>query len=313
MFIHQVAHYLPARRINNAHFEAINGLTSDWITERTGMYERRRAAKEENTNTMAIEVTKALQAKVDLSNVDLIIAGSYTFYDMIVTPAHAVQRYLQLDGIPVVGITSACSSFLNAAEIVQGYFAMGKSTKALVILSEQNSLYHNESDPKAGHLWGDGAVAVLFTKERHGDRDLTVRDVSSAGAANVSKGTEGVMLKPAHGGIDMPHGKDVFINACNYMASQTKVILERNGKTIDDLSYLVPHQANLRISKNVMQTLGLSEERTLSNVQYLGNTGSAGCAIALSEHWDKYQQGDLLVVVVFGGGYSYGAMLLTMD
>lgn len=313
MFIHQVAHYLPSRRINNAHFEAINGLTSDWITERTGMYERRRAAEGENTNTMAIQVTQLLQEKVDLSDVDLIIAGSYTFYDLIVTPAHAVQRYLQLNAIPVLGITSACSSFLNAAEIVQGYFAMGKSTKALVILSEQNSLYHNESDPKAGHLWGDGAVAVLFTKERQSDRDLSVRDVSTAGAANISKGTEGVMLKPAHGGIDMPFGKDVFINACNYMASQTKLILDRNGKTIDELSYLVPHQANLRISKNVMQTLGISEERTLSNVQYLGNTGSAGCAIALSEHWEKYKQGDVLVVVVFGGGYSYGAMLLTMD
>lgn len=313
MFIHQVAHYLPSHRINNAHFEAINGLTSDWITERTGMYERRRAAEDENTNTMAIAVTKLLQDKVDLSDVDLIIAGSYTFYDMIVTPAHAVQRYLQLDGIPVVGITSACSSYLNAAEIVQGYFALGKSTKALVILSEQNSLYHNESDPKAGHLWGDGAAAILFTKEKLSDRALRVEDISTAGAANVSKGTEGVMLKPAHGGIDMPFGKDVFINACTYMASQTRLILERNGKTLDNLSYLVPHQANLRISKNVIQSLGLPEERVFSNVQYLGNTGSAGCAIALSEHWEEYKSGDVLVVVVFGGGYSYGAMLLTMD
>ncbi|MEM8894856.1 MAG: 3-oxoacyl-[acyl-carrier-protein] synthase III C-terminal domain-containing protein [Bacteroidota bacterium] len=313
MFIHQTAHYIPSRRVDNAHFEAINGLTSDWITERTGMYERSRAAEDENTNTMAIEATKLLQEKVDLSDVDLIVAGSYTFFDMIVTPAHATQRYLQLANIPVVGITTACSSFLNAAEIVEGYFAIGKSSKALVILSEQNSLYHNEADPKAGHLWGDGAVALLFTKERQSETDLTVVDITTSGAANVSKGTEGVMLRPMHGGIGMPHGKDVFINACNYMSTQTKSILERHDMTVDDLTYLVPHQANLRISKNVMQTLGLPEEKALSNVQYLGNTGSAGSAIALSEHWDEYKSGDVLVVVVFGGGYSYGAMLLKKD
>ncbi len=313
MFIHKTAHYLPSRRIDNAHFEAINGLTSDWIIERTGMYERRRSTEDENTNTMAIEATKLLQEKVDLSEVDMIVAGSYTFFDMIVTPAHAVQRYLQLANIPVIGITTACSSFLNAAEIVQGYFAIGKVSKALVILSEQNSLYHNEADPKAGHLWGDGAVALLFTKERQSDKDLTVVDITTSGAAHVSKGTEGVMLRPRHGGIGMPHGKDVFINACNYMSTQTKSILERNDKSLDDLTYLVPHQANLRISKNVMQTLGLPEDKALSNVQYLGNTGSAGSGIALSEHWEEYKQGDVLVVVVFGGGYSYGAMLLTLD
>jgi 3-oxoacyl-[acyl-carrier-protein] synthase-3 len=195
-------------------------------------------------------------------------------------------------------------------EIVEGYFALNKATKAIVILTEHNSLYHNESDPKSGHLWGDGAAALLVTKEKTYENSLFVKQVTTGGAANIGKGTKGVMLKPAFGGIDMPHGKDVFINACNYMAQLTRDILDFNGYTLDDLSFLVPHQANHRIALNVIQSLGIDASKALSNVQYLGNTGSAGSAIALAEHWDSYQKGDILVVSVFGGGYSYGAMLL---
>lgn len=310
MYIANSAYYYPAQKIPNSHFEALNGLTNDWIVERTGMVERRRAAAGENTNTMAVDATKALQQKVDLSDVDLIIAGSYTFYDTIVTPAHEVQHYLGLNAVPVVGITSACSSFLNAAEIVEGYFAMNKAKKALVICTEQNSLYHNESDLKAGHLWGDGASATLFTKEKTNEDALCIKQIITGGAANVGKGTKGVMLKPAHGGIDMPHGKDVFINACYYMSMLTEKLLKNNGLEITDLTYLVPHQANYRIALNIIQTLNITKEQSLSNVQYLGNTGCAGCSIALSEHWDEYKKDDVLVVSVFGGGYSYGAMLL---
>jgi 3-oxoacyl-[acyl-carrier-protein] synthase-3 len=310
MYIAQTAHYVPILKINNAHFEKLTGLTDDWIVSRTGMKERSRAAVGENTNTMAVDAVKVLEAKVDLSRVDLIVAGSYTFYDNIVTPAHEIQHYLKIEAIPTVSITTACSSFLNAMEIVEGYFAMKKASTALVVLTEHNSLYHNETDPKSGHLWGDGAAALLVTKDKTHDNSLAVKQIITGGAANVGKGTEGVMLKPAFGGIDMPHGKDVFINACTYMAQLTLDILESNGYTIKDLSYLVPHQANYRIALNIMQTLGIDSNKALSNVQYLGNTGSAGSAIALSEHWDSYQESDILVVSVFGGGYSYGAMLL---
>ena len=87
-------------------------------------------------------------------------------------------------------------------------------------------------------------------------------------------------------------------------------ILERNNLTISDIKYIAPHQANLRISKNVAGTLGVSEDVMLSNIQYLGNTGCAGCAIVLDENKYKFEKGDKIIVTVFGGGYSYGAMLL---
>lgn len=312
MYISHASFYVPTQKIFNKYFTELNGLSDDWIVERTGIKERRKAQPHENTSTMAVDAVKQLQSNSgeNLQDVDLIVGGTYSPYDTVVTLAHFVQHHLDLKEIPVVSVSSACSTFLNSMEIVEGYFAMNKASKAVVVLSEHNTAYSNDHDTKAGHLWGDGSTAFLVTKENPGNGALNVREVITKGAANVGKGIEGVMLKPANGGICMPNGKDVFIKAIQYMSSVTKDILEKNGYSLDDLNYLVPHQANLRITKNVAQNLGLSEDRALSNIQYLGNTGCAGSGIALAEHWTEYKPGDVIVVAVFGGGYSYGAMLL---
>ncbi|WOK06865.1 ketoacyl-ACP synthase III [Imperialibacter roseus] len=315
MYIRDISHYIPSQRVTNQYFADLNGLTNEWIVERTGISERRKAGAEENTATMALEAVKALEKQVDfpLQQVDLIVGASYTPYDTIVTLAHKTQHYLNATNAAVVYISSACSSFLNAMEIVEGYMAMGKSKNALVVLSEHNTAYHNEHDHKAGHLWGDGASALLVTKDKPTTPSLTVKEIFTRGAAHVGRGLEGVTLRPLHGGIEMPYGKDVFLNACSYMASATRDIIERNNYTLDDLSYLVPHQANHRITKNVAENLKLSPEKAISNVQYLGNTGCAGAAIGISEHWHEFKNEDKIVVTVFGGGYSYGAMLLVKE
>ncbi|MBX0292655.1 ketoacyl-ACP synthase III [Hymenobacter sp. HSC-4F20] len=313
MYIHQVAAYLPAEIITNEHFTRLNGLSHEWITERTGIQTRRKAASEENTNTMALEVTRRVLAQtsaVQPGEVDLIVGGTYTPHDTIYTVAHAVQRELNVSDIPVVSISSACSSLLNAVEIVEGYFALGKARRALVVVSEHNTAYNNEQDTVAGHLWGDGAAALLLTQERLAPTDLHVRTVLTGGAGNVGKADHAVTLKPVAKGIVMPHGKDVFLHACTYMTRVTQQVMERNALSVADISYLIPHQANLRITKNVLQQLGLSDDRAVSNIEELGNTGCAGAAIALADTWDRLQPGNKVVVTVFGGGYSYGAMLL---
>ncbi|MBO0949886.1 3-oxoacyl-ACP synthase III family protein [Fibrella forsythiae] len=310
MFIHAVSHYLPEQIVGNDHFTQLNGLSDEWITTRTGISERRKASPEENTNTMSIEVVSRLQAKTDLSTVDLIVGATYTPHDTIVTLAHAIQHHLNIADIPTVSVSSACSSLLNAIEIVEGYFALNKASRALVVVAEHNTAYYNEEDTVSGHLWGDGAAALLITKERQSEGDLTIKGLLTGGAAHAGKAVEAVVLQPLVKGVIMPYGRDVFQNACIYMPKASLQILERHGLTAADVDYVLPHQANLRISRNVMQTLGLPEEKLLSNIQYLGNTGCAGCAIALSEHWDSFKKGERIVVTVFGGGYSYGAMLI---
>jgi 3-oxoacyl-[acyl-carrier-protein] synthase-3 len=313
VYIHHVAYYLPEQVVTNEHFSRLNGLSHEWIVERTGIRERRKAGPGENTNTMAIEATQRALAAApafEVEKVDLIVGATYTPHDTIVTLAHVVQHAIDVPDIPVVSVSSACSSLLNALEVVEGYFAMNKATRALVVVSEHNTAYYNEDDTVAGHLWGDGAATLLVTKERLAPTDLRMVDLMTGGAATVGKATISVTLKPVERGIVMPFGKDVFIWACQYMARVTSQIMERNGLHLDDITYLIPHQANRRITNNVLQTLALPEERAVSNIEYLGNTGCAGAAIGLADTMGQLQPGNRVVLTVFGGGYSYGAMLL---
>lgn len=312
MYLNHISSYLPEQIVTNEHFNKLNNLSKDWIIERTGIKQRRKASASENTHTMGIAAVEAglRSLPYPIEEVDLIIGATYTPYDTIFTLGHAIQNHLNINNIPVVTISSACSSLLNAIEIVEGYFALNKASKALVVVSEHNTAYSRDEDTVAGHLWGDGAAALWISKEKTGKNDLKVKQIATSGAGNIGKAHEAVVLRPANEGFEMPFGRDVFINACEYMAKATTDILKQNNLAIDDVAYFIPHQANYRITKNVAKTLGLSQDKIISNVEYLGNTGCAGCAIGIAENKNQFKKDDYIVVTVFGGGYSYGAMLL---
>ncbi|MEM9987361.1 MAG: ketoacyl-ACP synthase III, partial [Bacteroidota bacterium] len=293
MFINAIDHYYPEQVIPNAYFQNINGMTEEWMESRTGIRERRKAGPDENTETMALAATQRAWQKLPypVEDLGLIVAATYSPHDTVATLGHVIQHDLPVGEVPVVTITSACSSLLNALEIVQGYFAMGKAETALVVVSDHNTRFANEEDTKAGHLWGDGAAALFVSQARKADSDFQILDILTGGAAHVGKNLEGVKLIPDGPGILMPNGRDVFIHATQYMSKISQQIVERNGKQLEDLSWLIPHQANFRISKKVAEDLGLPLDKVVSNIQYLGNTGCAGCGIAFSEHQDHIQPG----------------------
>ena len=166
MYINAVCHYLPEIIISNDHYTNLNGLTDEWIYKRSGIRRRTKAGPDENTNTMSIEAMKAAISRLpySLSDVDLIVGATYTPYDTIGTLAHAVQGYFNIHRAKAITITSACSSFLNAVEIVEGYFATNKAQRAIVITSEHNSAYNDDRDEQSGYLWGDGAAAAFISK-----------------------------------------------------------------------------------------------------------------------------------------------------
>jgi 3-oxoacyl-[acyl-carrier-protein] synthase-3 len=166
MFINATGQYVPEKRVNNQHFLNLNGLTSEWIEQRTGISTRSKAKEDENINTMGLEAIKDALPRLpyDITEVDLIISASYSPYDTVATGAHIAQREFQISGAKALYLSSACSSFVNALEVAEGYFAMGKASKALIISADKNSDYYNESDPKAGHLWGDAAAAFFVSK-----------------------------------------------------------------------------------------------------------------------------------------------------
>ena len=312
MYLNSIAHYLPSIVIGNDYFLDKNGLTDEWIYTRTGIKTRKKAEPDENANTMAIEATeKVIKANsYPIEDVDLIIGGTYTPYDTVGTLAHVVQEHFNVSDVRTVSISSACSSLINAIEIVEGYFATNKAKKALVIVSEHNTGYSVDTDQYAGHLWGDGSAALFLSKERVSDTDMEFIEITTQGLANIGRGTKGVGLQPLNNGIKMRYGKDVFIHACNYMTQITKDILSSNNYSIDDLDLLIPHQANVRILNNVQEQLGMDKEKIVSNVQRLGNTGCASTGIGLSENLNNLEKGNLICLTVFGGGYSSGAALL---
>lgn len=312
MYINATGFYVPEERVPNQHFFELNGLTSEWIEQRTGIKTRSKARPDENINTMGLEAIQNALPKLpyDIKEVDLIIAASYSPYDTVATAAHVAQREFQIQEAKALYLSSACSSFVNALEVVEGYFAMGKATKALIISADKNSAYWNETDPKAGHLWGDAAAAYFISKERVTDHDAEIVEIMTQALACVGKGPDGVHLRPRDGGIDMPEGRDVFVQACTYMPKNAIHLLEKNGYSINDLSYFIGHQANLRIMMNISKQLSLPEEKFLHNIEELGNTGSVSSALVYAQNDARFKKGDLICITVFGGGYSAGACLI---
>ena len=312
MYINAASHYLPETTVPNEYYTQLTGLADDWIFKRSGIRKRTKAGAEENTNTMSIEAVKSVAERLpySLKDVDLIVGATYTPYDTVGTLAHAVQREFGIAGARVVSVSSACSSFLNGIEIVEGYFAVNKARRAIVIASEHNSVYNDDRDEQSGHLWGDGAGAVFISKEKIADNEMEIVDVSTTGLGDIGKSLDAVYLRPYQDGLKMPCGKDIFVHATRYMVSEVENLLARNGFGLNDIRYLIPHQANSRIINHVATTLGLRSGQSITNIEDAGNTGCASTAIAISQNWERFGKGELVVLSVFGGGYSSGAMLL---
>ena len=312
MYINTTGYYIPNGRVYNDHFLNVNGLTSDWILKRTGISSRSKAAENEGHNSMGLNAIADAVAKLsyDIKEVDLIVSASYSPYDTVATLAHITQQKYDIPNMKAVYASAACSSFVNGLEIIEGYFAMGKAKKALLVCSEHNTYYSNESDPKCGHLWGDGAVAFFLSAERQNENDSEIKQIYTRGLGNVSKRPEGVRLRPKEGGIAMPDGRDVFVHACKYMIQALEGVTSPENLKIQDLTYIICHQANKRIVANVAHQLELSDDKFLNNIEDLGNTGSASAAIVFAQNKEKFKKGDRIGLTVFGGGYSCGAFVV---
>lgn len=312
MYINAIGHYIPGKRISNAYFKELNGLDPEWIVQRTGIESRSRCEEGETVDTMAFQaVDDAIQRlPYSIKDVDLIVAAHYCAYDTVATVAHRVQRRYEIAGAKALYVSSACSSFVNGLEVVEGYFAMGKAKKALLICSEQNSYYSNDSDTKAGHLWGDAAVAYFLSAERVSDNDIEILSVFTEGEGHIGKGPDGVMLRPKEFGIAMPEGRDVFLYAVKYMEYALNNNLKESGLTKEDITYFITHQANMRIVKQLARMIKMPMERFLNNITELGNTGSASAPLVLAQHQNDLKKGDTAALMVFGGGYSCASFIV---
>lgn len=312
MYINATGFYVPSGRVDNEYFLNVNGLTDEWIYKRTGIKTRSKAAPDEGHNSMGLNaIENALpQLPYDIKDVDLIVSASYSPYDTVATLAHVAQRKYDIRDAKALYVSAACSSFVNGLEIVDAYFASGKAKKAILVCSEHNTYYSNESDPKCGHLWGDAAVAFFLSADKVADTDMQIKEVFTCALGHIGKGPEGVILRPKEGGIEMPDGKDVFVNACQNLIFALEKVTNARGMTPSALDYIITHQANKRIVAQVEHQLGVPSDKFLNNIEELGNTGSASCALVFAQNRDRFKKGDKVGLTVFGGGYSCGAFLV---
>ncbi|MBS0614186.1 MAG: ketoacyl-ACP synthase III [Proteobacteria bacterium] len=303
--IYATGEYVPAQVLSNEHFAAQTGKPVDWFVRRTGILERRRAGEQESSASMAIAAVRNLLQDIGQwpAPVDLVISASYTPHDTIGTTAHQVQRAFTLRNAKVFELSSACSSFLNALEVAATFIEAERSRCALIVATEHNSHF---SDADSNHLWGDGAAAVLLAP----GGNLRVLNTLTRGRAELGRGPEAVRMQPRAGGLQMPHGREVFHHAVAEMEQIGREILASAGLTQADISLVVPHQANLRILQALAERLGIDASRVAVSIDRLGNTGSASIPITLHRNEARVPPGGKVLMLSFGGGYSVGAALL---
>ncbi len=313
---------LPGKILTNAELETLIDTTDEWITTRTGIKERRIAADGEYTSTFAAEAARRAlaMAGVEPEEIDLIILGTVTPDFPFPSTACIVQDLIGATNATAFDLSAACSGFIFGLSIAEKYIRSGAAKKILVIGSEILSRIVDWQDRNTCVLFGDGAGAVVL-EASEGDHSLLSTHTFSngtywnllyqPGSGSRNPATDSRTIDERRIYLTM-EGNDVFKHAVRAMEEAAVKALDANGLTTSDISLLIPHQANQRIIDATAKRLGLDSGRLFTNLHRYGNTSSASIPIALDE---ANRQGVLkpdskLMLVAFGGGFTYGSALI---
>lgn len=317
-----IGSYLPSTKLTNHELEQRVDTSDEWITERTGIKERRIAGENEFTSTMAFQAASRalMQSGVSPSELDFIIVATVTPDMPFPSTACLVQEMLGARRAAAVDIQAACTGFLYAMEIGRQFIATGTYSSVLVIGAEKLSSIVNWSDRNTCVLFGDGAGAVVL---RRGSVAKRWRIYLGA------DGSKGDLLRVPAGGCRMPpsidtvrlglhyihmDGRETFRHAVQAMVAAATKVLEEEGLQIHEVRCVIPHQANRRIIEAVAERLGAKPEQVFVNLDRYGNTSAASVAIALDEaaKSGRVREGDLILLVAFGAGFTWGAALIEL-
>jgi len=312
-----VGKYLPEKVLTNADLERMVETSEQWIVERTGIRERRLAAEHETAASMGAEAARmALRtAGVGPESVDLVICATMTPDGMFPASASLIQDALGARRAAAFDVNAACVGFLSALATGAQFINAGVYQRVLVVGSEVLSRITNWSDRSTCVLFGDGAGAVVLeAAERGGPKSFFLK--SDGGGAKVlyarGPGSSPLSVTEAEGYCIVMNGSEVFRFAVRAMEDAARQAVKAAGLTLDDIAYVVPHQANQRIISAVAKAMRLPADRFIVNVEKYGNTSSASIPLALCEAWEegKLKDGDHLVFVSFGGGLTWGAAVV---
>ncbi len=302
-------HYVPKKAVSNYDLEKIIDTSDEWIFTRTGIKCRHISDNltDENTSHLAFGAVKNAIDKVgyDVNKIDLIIVATLTPDHKSPSVANMIQAMLGIShrDIPCFDINAACTGFIYALNIAGDMLSTGKYRSALVVGAEVLSKVIDYTDRNTCVLFGDGAGAVILE---------STDEQKPAHFYSVSQGElDKTLVIDQHIHMD---GKKVYQFAINAIEKAITQILDKTQLTLDDISVIIPHQANIRIIQSVAKTLGLPIDKFFLNIHEYGNTSAASIAIALDEYLSNSstKQGDKVLLVGFGGGFTYGAGLLTL-
>ncbi len=313
-----VGGYVPDYVLNNEELSRMVDTNDEWITTRVGIKERRILTEEGlGTSYMARKAAKQLLQKtgVDPDTIDALIVTTTTPDYKFPSTASIVLGKLGLKNAFAFDFEAACCGFLYSLDVASSMIASGRYKRIILIGADKMSSIVDYTDRATCVLFGDGAAAVLIEgteDEGVGLQDSFLR-TDGKGLPFLHMKAGGSVCPPSRFTVDhklhflYQEGRTVFRYAVTDMSEDVKEVLKRNGLTADDVDWIIPHQANLRIEEAVAKRAGVSPEKLLVNIERYGNTSAATIPLTMWDYESKFRRGDKIVLTAFGAGFVHGA------
>ena len=312
--------YVPEYVLSNDKLEKMVDTTDEWITSRTGIKERRLLNTPGlATSDMGVEAVNGLLKKrgITADEIELIIFATVTPDMVFPSTACILADKIGAKNAWGFDLAAACSGFLFALETASKFIESGKHKNVLVVGGDKMSAIIDYTDRNTCIIFGDGLGCVLLEPNEEGNGVIdSVLKIDGNGRHYLHQKAGGSLKPPTHETVDAREhyvyqdGKTVFKFAVTGMADVSAQIMERNNLTADDVTWLVPHQANLRIIDATAERMGLNRDKVMINIDHFGNTTNGTLPLLLWEWEEKLKKGDNLVLSAFGGGFTWGAIYL---
>ena len=312
--------YVPEYVLSNDKLEKMVDTTDEWITSRTGIKERRLLNTPGlATSDMGVEAVNGLLKKrgITADEIELIIFATVTPDMVFPSTACILADKIGAKNAWGFDLAAACSGFLFALETASKFIESGKHKNVFVVGGDKMSAIIDYTDRNTCIIFGDGLGCVLLEPNEEGNGVIdSVLKIDGNGRHYLHQKAGGSLKPPTHETVDAREhyvyqdGKTVFKFAVTGMADVSAQIMERNNLTADDVTWLVPHQANLRIIDATAERMGLNRDKVMINIDHFGNTTNGTLPLLLWEWEEKLKKGDNLVLSAFGGGFTWGAIYL---
>ncbi len=323
--ISALASYVPDDILDNDMLSKMVDTNDEWITTRVGIKERRILHKDgAGSSYMGIKAVNKLLAEnpsAKAEDIDLLICATSNPDYRFPSTASIIAYHTGLTGAYAYDIQAACAGFIVALQDATAYIRSGIYKNVLVVCTEKMSSMIDYTDRSTCALFGDGAAAALVQPTDQPDTGVIdglfhvdgsgLKHLVLLGGGSAHPTTQETLDKKWH--FLRQDGRHVYKNAVTDMLTSTQDIMKRNKLGVNDIDYIVPHQANLRIIEAVAQRAGIPMDKVLVNIQYRGNTSAASIPICLDEYKHTLKKGDKIILTAFGAGFTWGAMYIVWD